>query len=94
MQIEPKGHIARYTVFYSASAAFAASQPFLQKNIPSFLVSMDDLQVERPDPADKDEKRRLKIGYLSPDLKRHPCAYFLEPFLRYELDRCRYTKAN
>ena len=40
------------------------------------------LQVKRPDPADKDANRRLKIGYLSSDLKRHPCAYFLEPFLR------------
>jgi predicted O-linked N-acetylglucosamine transferase (SPINDLY family) len=39
-------------------------------------------QVTRPDPADKDTRRRLKIGYLSSDLKRHPCAYFLEPFLR------------
>jgi len=39
-------------------------------------------EVKRPDPADKDADRRLKIAYLSPDLQRHPCAYFIEPFLR------------
>ena len=39
--------------------------------------------VTRPIPADRGLHRRLKIGYVSSDLKRHPCAYFLEPFLRH-----------
>lgn len=33
-------------------------------------------QANRPDPA-----RRLRIGYLSPDFRRHPVARFLEPVL-------------
>jgi predicted O-linked N-acetylglucosamine transferase (SPINDLY family) len=30
-----------------------------------------------------DEKRRLRIGYVSPDLKSHSVAYFFEPVLAY-----------
>ena len=40
-------------------------------------------RVCRPVPADQDPGRRLKIGYLSPDMRRHPCAYFLEHFLQH-----------
>lgn len=29
----------------------------------------------------RDPARRLRIGYVSPDMKRHPVAYFLEPVL-------------
>jgi protein O-GlcNAc transferase len=29
----------------------------------------------------RDPERRLRIGYVSPDLRRHPVAYFLEPVL-------------
>jgi protein O-GlcNAc transferase len=39
--------------------------------------------VTRPVSEDKDLNRKLKIGYLSADMKRHPCAYFFEPFLRH-----------
>ena len=39
--------------------------------------------VCRPVPADKDANRRLKIGYLSPDFRTHPVAFFIEPFLRH-----------
>jgi len=30
---------------------------------------------------DQDPDRRLRIGYVSPDLRTHSCAYFLEPLL-------------
>lgn len=29
----------------------------------------------------RDPERRLRIGYISPDLKRHSCAFFVEPLL-------------
>jgi protein O-GlcNAc transferase len=29
----------------------------------------------------RDPERRLRVGYVSPDLRRHPVAYFLEPVL-------------
>jgi protein O-GlcNAc transferase len=33
-------------------------------------------------PHDLDVDRRLKVGYVSPDLRQHSVAYFLEPLLR------------
>jgi predicted O-linked N-acetylglucosamine transferase (SPINDLY family) len=38
----------------------------------------------RPDPS-----RRLRLGILSPDLREHSCAYFLEPLLQH-LDRTQF----
>jgi predicted O-linked N-acetylglucosamine transferase (SPINDLY family)/uncharacterized protein HemY len=34
------------------------------------------------DARSRDPERRLRIGYVSPDLRAHPVAYFLEPVLR------------
>lgn len=33
-------------------------------------------------PHARDPERRLRVGYVSPDLRQHPVAYFLEPVLR------------
>ena len=35
----------------------------------------------KPHDNDRDPKRRLRVGYLSPDFKRHPVARFIEPIL-------------
>jgi protein O-GlcNAc transferase len=35
----------------------------------------------RPFPEPRDPERRLRVGYVSPDLRWHPVAYFLEPVL-------------
>lgn len=35
----------------------------------------------RPHGNDRTPDRRLKVGYMSPDFKRHSCQYFLEPLL-------------
>ncbi|MFN8011223.1 MAG: tetratricopeptide repeat protein [Holophagaceae bacterium] len=42
----------------------------------------------RPRPRDPDPDRRLRVGFLSPDFRRHSCAFFLEPLFRH-LDRAR-----
>ena len=42
----------------------------------------------RPRPRDPDPERRLRVGFLSPDFRRHSCAFFLEPLFRH-LDRGR-----
>ena len=34
-----------------------------------------------PPPVDADPERRLRIGYVSPDFRRHSCAFFFEPLL-------------
>ncbi len=39
-------------------------------------------ELARPPRSDPDPGRRLRVGYLSPDLREHSCAYFLEPLLR------------
>jgi predicted O-linked N-acetylglucosamine transferase (SPINDLY family) len=37
--------------------------------------------AEMPEGRSMDPDRRLRVGVLSPDLRRHSCAYFLEPLL-------------
>jgi protein O-GlcNAc transferase len=32
-------------------------------------------------PNTKEPQRRLRVGYISPDFKRHSCAFFIEPLL-------------
>lgn len=45
-------------------------------------------EIPRSYPNDPAPERRLRIGYLSPDLKDHPVARFLEPILSHH-DPCR-----
>jgi predicted O-linked N-acetylglucosamine transferase (SPINDLY family) len=42
--------------------------------------------VARPHSRSPDAKRRLRVGYYSPDFREHPVAWFMEPLLR-EHDR-------
>ncbi|HTY99354.1 MAG TPA: tetratricopeptide repeat protein [Rhodocyclaceae bacterium] len=57
-----------------------------------------DLVAEGAATASPEEPRRLRIGYVSPDLRDHSVAYFVEPVLRWH-DRqrfevfCYYCKA-
>ncbi|HTV18735.1 MAG TPA: tetratricopeptide repeat protein, partial [Polyangiaceae bacterium] len=37
--------------------------------------------VARRTPRSRDPERRLRVGYVSPDLRRHPVGFFLEPVL-------------
>ncbi len=39
--------------------------------------------VAAPPLRDPDPRRRLRVGFLSPDFRRHSCAFFLEPLLRH-----------
>ncbi|MBT5415959.1 MAG: tetratricopeptide repeat protein [Rhodospirillaceae bacterium] len=50
----------------------------------------DPLQGEhRLHANDPDPERRIRIGYVSPDFRRHPVAYFMEPVLENH-DRARF----
>jgi protein O-GlcNAc transferase len=37
--------------------------------------------IARRAPRSRDPERRLRVGYVSPDLRRHPVGFFLEPVL-------------
>ena len=49
-------------------------------------------------PQDRDPDRRLRIGYLSPDLRRHSVAYFIAPLLlthdRHEVEAICYASVQ
>ena len=42
----------------------------------------DPLRRQRPIIRDKDPERKLRIGYVSPDLREHAVNYFFEPMLK------------
>jgi predicted O-linked N-acetylglucosamine transferase (SPINDLY family) len=46
-------------------------------------------------PQDPDPGRRLRVGFLSPDFRRHSCAFFLEPLLEHldpdRVEACAYA---
>jgi len=61
-----------FSTNYDAAAIFAAHQQFGQRHAASASQRhLNDTQISR----------RLKIGYLSADFRRHPVAYFIEPIL-------------
>ncbi len=59
----------------SAEEIFAAYREYEQR----FATPLYSLQ--RPHTNSKTTDRRLKIGYVSPDLRRHPVQHFLEPLM-------------
>jgi predicted O-linked N-acetylglucosamine transferase (SPINDLY family) len=69
--------LANYLASCSRSAVFAVHRDFGRHFDGTAVASFD----QTPDPG-----RRLRIGFVSPDLRAHPVACFFEPLLRH-LDR-------
>ena len=67
----------------SGSELFAAHQEWSRKWIDSEVAVRPPLRKNRPPTSP------IRVGFVSPDFRRHPVANFLEPLLR-ELDRDRF----
>lgn len=60
----------------------AAPEEIYREHLAWARIHADPLQGEqRPHDNDPDPERRLRIGYVSPDFRRHPVASFMEPVL-------------
>lgn len=68
--------MANYMPHLSAAACLAAQRHYGEAS--ARLVAADPPALAR----DRDPERRLTIGFLSPDLRQHSVAYFIEPVLR------------
>lgn len=65
--------------FRSARArAVGASSNVAEGNSPAHSIPAESASA----PSTSNETRRLRIGYLSPDLVEHPVGYFMQPLLR------------
>jgi len=80
--LDPKDHVARsyrllglnYLPGLSRERVWEEHRAYGQLVKPS---------AERRFSVDRDPHRRLRVGFLSPDLRSHPVAAFLEPLLRH-----------
>lgn len=68
--------ISHYATCNSAEAIFSEHLRFAQKFAEPLSSSIEPHSNERR------VDRRLRIGYLSPDFRKHSVAYFIEPVLR------------
>ncbi|RFC42835.1 MAG: SPINDLY family [Verrucomicrobia bacterium] len=69
-------HCQNYLPQSDPEAVFASHRQFSQKFEAPLLP-------HKPQTNSKDPKRRLRIGYVSPDFRTHSVAYFIEPLLRH-----------
>ncbi|MBL9215223.1 MAG: tetratricopeptide repeat protein [Opitutaceae bacterium] len=88
LEREPQGHEARsYRLF-----ALNNLDGLTREQLFAEHLEYGRAVGERPAPhfpQSPDPGRRLRVAVLSPDLRAHSCAYFLEPLLRH-LDPARY----
>jgi len=79
---EPQNHDARSFRLFALNYVEAGNREELFAEHLAFARAVGDWPVPafscEPDPA-----RRLRLAILSPDLRNHSCAYFLEPLLKH-----------
>lgn len=57
-----------------------------QENVFNEFLRINDFlkpKLECKNKLDKTKNHRIKVGYVSPDLRHHVCAYFIDPILKY-----------
>lgn len=64
-----------FSAEYDAATIFSAHQQFNTQQVLPFATAI------KPHHNDRHPQRRLRIGYLSPDFRKHSLAYFIEPVL-------------
>ncbi len=86
----PKHHEARSSRLLALHYLDEISREELFEKHAAFSAAVGELRtITRTFPNPPDPKRRLRVAFLSPDLRAHSVAYFLEPLLA-QLDPARF----
>lgn len=83
LSLDPKDQPCRSNLLLGLnfSSRHTAEEIFEQHVEWGRLVSSDRSVADRRPICDASDQRRLKIGYVSPDFRKHSVAYFFEPLL-------------
>lgn len=88
LTLEPKSHDARSYLLFALHCLDGISREDLFAEHLAFDRAVGVIAM-KPWPNQPDPTRKIRLAILSPDLRKHSCAYFLEPLLRH-LDRERF----
>jgi protein O-GlcNAc transferase len=80
LEIDPRYTRARSNYLFGLNYDPQMTAPQLLAEHLAFDVPLR-AAAPRDFPNVKDPERRLRVGYISPDFKRHSCAFFIEPLL-------------
>lgn len=83
LAIEPGAHEARSHRLFALHYLEDMTRERLFAEHVAYGRAIGNSAAARPLPNTPDRGRRLRVGVLSPDLREHSCAYFLEPILRH-----------
>lgn len=84
LELQPDHHEARsYRLFALHSLEGVSREELFAAHVEFGRLVARDTPVPRPFSIPRDPHKRLRLAILSPDLRAHSCAYFLEPLIRH-----------
>ena len=85
LSLEPAHHEARSGKLLTLNYLDRLSTAELYAEHAAFTKVLESAAITAsvPLPSNRDPERRLRIGFVSPDLRAHSIAYFLEPLLKH-----------